>query len=76
MAVYKYDVDTCVSQGNSTVTTSLSFATVEQALASFNDSIETRRSSHVAGQFWEVTLYDMDIYDIMARISSTDFNLK
>lgn len=76
MAAYKYNVDTCVSQGNSTVNISLSFATVAQALACFNDSIETRRRSHVAGQFWDVTLYDMDVYDIMGCISSTDFNLE
>lgn len=76
MNTYKYHVDTCISQGNSTVTTSFGFDTVAQALKCFNDSIETRRRSHVAGQLWDVTLYDMDICDIMGRISSIDFNLE
>lgn len=76
MAIYKYNVDTCISQGNSTVTTSFGFDVVAQALKCFNDTIEIRRRSHVAGQFWDVTLYDMDVCDIMARISSTDFNLE
>lgn len=76
MAAFKYNVDTCVSQGNSTVTTSFGFDTVAKALECFNESIETRRRSYVAGQFWDVTLYDMDVYDIMGRISSTDFNLE
>ena len=76
MVAYQYHVDTCISQGNSTVTTSFGFDTVAQALKCFNDSIETRRLSHVAGQLWDVTLYDMDLCDIMGRISSIDFNLE
>lgn len=76
MATYQYHVDTCISQGNSTVTTSFGFDTVAQALKCFNDSIETRRRSHVAGQLWDVTLYDMELCDIMGRISSSDFNLE
>ena len=73
---YRYNVDTCVSQGNSAVTTSFGFDTVAQALKAFNDSIEVRRRSHVAGQLWDVTLYDMSVCDIIGRISSTDFNLE
>lgn len=76
MATYKYNVDTTVSHGNRTTTNSFGFDTVAQALKCFNDHIELRRRSHVAGQYWDVTLYDMDVYDIMARISSTDFNLE
>lgn len=76
MTAYQYHVDTCVSQGNSTVTTSFGFDTIAQALKCFNDSIETRRRSHVAGQLWDVTLYDMDLCDIMGRITSIDFNLE
>lgn len=76
MSTYHYHVDICVSQGNSTVTASFGFDTVAQALKCFNDSIETCRRSHVAGQLWDVTLYDMDLCDIMGRISSIDFNLE
>lgn len=76
MTAYKYHVDTCISQGNSTVTSSFGFDTVAQALGCFNDSIEMRRCSHVAGQLWDVTLYDMELCDIIGRISSIDFNLE
>ena len=76
MATYKYNVDITVSQGNRTVTNSFGFDTVEKALKCFNDHIELRRRSHVDGQFWDVTLYDMEVYDIMGRISSIDFNLE
>ena len=76
MTAYKYHVDSFVSNGNSTVTTSFGFDTVAQALKCFNDNIETRRRSHVAGQLWDVTLYDMELCDIMGRISSIDFNLE
>ena len=76
MRSYKFNVDTCISQGNSTVTTSFGFDTLAQALKCFNDSIETRRRSHVDGQLWDVTLYDMRVCDIMGSISSIDFNLE
>lgn len=76
MTNYQYHVDTCISLGNSTITTSFGFDTVAQALKCFNDSIETRRRSHVDGQFWDVTLYDMSLCDIMGRISSIDFGLE
>lgn len=76
MSNYKYNVDTTIHCGNSTLTTSFGFDTVVEALKCFNDSIETRRRSHVEGQVWAVTLYDMDLCDIMGRISSIDFNLE
>ena len=76
MTAYKYHVDIFVSNGNSTVTTSFGFDTIAEALECFNDSIETRRRSHVAGQAWDVTMYDMELCDILGRISSIDFNLE
>ena len=76
MSTYQYHVDTCISQGNSTVTTSFGFDTVAQALKCFNDSIETRRRSHVADQAWSVTLYDMELCEVKGSISSIDFNLE
>lgn len=76
MTAYQYHVDTYISQGNRTSTISFGFDTVAQALKCFNDSIEVRRRSHVNGQVWDVTLYDMDLCDIMGRISSIDFNLE
>ena len=76
MRTYNYNVDTIIRCGNSTVTTSFGFDTVAQALKCFNDSIETRRCSHVDGQVWSVTLYDMGLCDIMGHISSIDFNLE
>lgn len=76
MTAYQYHVDTCISQGNITVTTSFGFDKVAQALKCFNGIIETRRRSHVAGQAWDVTMYDMESCDIMGRISSIDFNLE
>lgn len=76
MTTYQYNVDTSLSQGNSTVTTSFGFDTLAQALKAFNDSIEVRRRSHVAGQLWDVTLYDMTVCEIKGSISSTDFNLE
>jgi hypothetical protein len=39
----------------------LSFDTIGQALKCFNENIETRRRSHVDGQVWSVTLYDMEL---------------
>lgn len=76
MSAYNYNVDTTIHSGNSTLTTSFGFDTVAQALKCFNDSIEVRRRSHVDGQVWAVTLYDMELCDIMGRISSIDFNLE
>lgn len=76
MSTYNYNVDTNIHLGNSTVTTSFGFDTVAQALKCFNDSIEVRRRSHVDGQVWSVTLYDMDLCDIKGCISSIDFNLE
>lgn len=76
MNTYNYNVDTNIHCGNSTVTTSFGFDTVGQALKCFNDSIEIRRRSHVDGQVWSVTLYDMELCEIKGSISSIDFNLE
>lgn len=76
MSEYRYNVDTTVTFGNCTTITSFGFDTVGAALRSFNEAIELRRRSHTEGQVWSVTLYDMELCDIRASISSTDFNLE
>lgn len=75
MNIYNYNVDTSIHCGNSSVTTSFGFDTVAQALKCFNDSIENCRRSHVDGQGWCVTLYDMELCEVKCSISSIDFNL-
>ena len=76
MKGYKFNVDTNIHTGNRTVTTSFGFDTIAEALKCFNASIEVRRRSHVYGDIWSVTLYDMELCEVKGSISSIDFNLE